>query len=421
MLRDRRFVLHQPSQQTLPHVAAVEPQLSRCRVCCKSFSRLLCLARVAFLVLSLRDAFESHFAWIRSFLAAQTAGASHGSVGCEVRRTQRDTRAISSRHILFGMSFGFEHIEAACPVQASLSLLEPYFHLCNFLMLTLKRRRACPPLNAKRGGTTTVLTPFGPYASRSPSRSTMSGDTKVGPKVLDNILAIVDKVKARTMPRRVRTPNCTHVDMDRIYGRDQQCFVCGREPSIGFLYECRQDCRSPSLHDLLTGQEDVIEIARPKSPLRSELETIGLSDSVIRTAEQGHYTTAQLEVLKAQKQDLKQIIEDTIQGSQINDAVARLAAFARAPSNNDGTMNSKAKDAVSASALYTHKYTDCDSQQHALSGLVTLAVPITATVYTSPSRLLLALTFRPSRKTMCNTYPPSPHTLCARLEHFRPP
>ncbi|KAF3053896.1 hypothetical protein E8E11_011707 [Didymella keratinophila] len=152
------------------------------------------------------------------------------------------------------------------------------------------------------------------------------------------------------MPRRVRTPNCTHIDMDRIYGRDLQCYVCGREPSIGFLYECRQDYSSPSLHDLLAEPEDA-EPPRPKSPLRSELEKIGLSESVIRTAEQGRYSPMQLETLKAQKQDLKQVIEDRLQGSQINDMAARLAALS-APSNNDGTMNSKAKNAVSTSSLW---------------------------------------------------------------------
>lgn len=151
------------------------------------------------------------------------------------------------------------------------------------------------------------------------------------------------------MPKRVRTPNCTHVDMDRIYGRDQQCYVCGREPSIGFLYECRQDCSSPSLHDLLLGQGNE-ETIQSKSTLRAELEDIGLSESVIRTAEQGHYTTMQLAILKAQKRDLSQIIEDSIQGSQINDVVTRLAAFAKAPSNNDAALNSKTKDAVSPTA-----------------------------------------------------------------------
>ncbi|KZM26477.1 hypothetical protein ST47_g2357 [Ascochyta rabiei] len=154
----------------------------------------------------------------------------------------------------------------------------------------------------------------------------MSGDTKV-----------------RTMPKRVRTPNCTHVDMDRIYGRGQQCHVCGREPSIGFLYECRQDRRAPSLHNLLATQGYDNNV-QPKSPLRLELEDIGLSESIICTAEQGNYTAAQLAILRTQKTEMKQTIADSIQGNQINDAVARLAAFVNAPSNNDGTMNSKIKD-----------------------------------------------------------------------------
>lgn len=161
---------------------------------------------------------------------------------------------------------------------------------------------------------------------------------------------MANKIKTRTMAKRVRTANCTHVDMDRIYERNQQCNVCGREPSIGFLYECRQDCSSASLHSLLSDAVDEESIS-PKSLLRSELEVVGLSESVIRAAEQGHYSSAQLAVLKMQKSDLKQTIQDTIQGSQINDAVTRLAAFARTPSNNDGTPNSKAKDVVSPSKL----------------------------------------------------------------------
>lgn len=172
------------------------------------------------------------------------------------------------------------------------------------------------------------------------------------PKVLDDLSTVVDPIK-RTMAKRVRTANCTHINMDRIYGRDQQCYVCGREPSIGFLYECRQDCTSPSLQDLLSAAEGA-QSDRTLSSLRSELESAGLSESVIRTAEQGHYTPAQLEILKIQKQELKQTIEDSIQGSQINDVVAKLAAFASTPSNNDGAMNSKTRDAVGSSGAETH-------------------------------------------------------------------
>jgi hypothetical protein len=174
---------------------------------------------------------------------------------------------------------------------------------------------------------------------------------KVKPQLCNTLVTLVattDKVKVRTMPKRVRTPNCTHVDMDRIYGQHQQCFVCGREPSIGFLYECRQDCSSRSLHGLHS-QGEGGHVNHLKSPLRTELEAVGLSESVIQSAEQEHYTSAQLKVLKAQKLDLKQAIEESIQGTQINDAVARLAALGSPSSNNDGTASSKSKDTVNTS------------------------------------------------------------------------
>jgi hypothetical protein len=176
---------------------------------------------------------------------------------------------------------------------------------------------------------------------------------KVKPQLYNTLLTLLtttDKVKTRAMPKRVRTPNCTHVDMDRIYGQHQQCFVCGREPSIGFLYECRQDCSTRSFQELCL-QGEGRHVSCSKSPLRTELEAAGLSESVIQSAEQGHYTSAQLKVLNAQKLDLRQTIEDSIQGTQINDVVARLAALSSPSSNNDGTASSKSKDTVNTSAL----------------------------------------------------------------------
>ncbi|KAJ4362400.1 hypothetical protein N0V83_010493 [Neocucurbitaria cava] len=152
----------------------------------------------------------------------------------------------------------------------------------------------------------------------------------------------VDQLKARTMPKRVRTPNCTHVDMDRVYGQDLQCHVCGRVPSIGFLYECRQDRHSESLHDLLP--QEAGEAKLTKSSLRSQLESIGLSESVILTAEAGHYTDAQLNKLKALKLELRQIISDVEQKSDINDAVARLTSIAKGSLHDASALE---KDAVS--------------------------------------------------------------------------
>ncbi|KAF2468754.1 uncharacterized protein BDR25DRAFT_372597 [Lindgomyces ingoldianus] len=126
-------------------------------------------------------------------------------------------------------------------------------------------------------------------------------------------------MRTRTAPpRRVapKAPNCTHINMDRIYGRDQNCYVCGREPSIGFLYVCRQDDKvvpdtpleGPRVaHGTL---DDHYHDEGLKSDLRRELEGIGLSQYVISAAERGEYTAQQLKKLKLQKLELKQAISD---------------------------------------------------------------------------------------------------------------
>ena len=206
--------------------------------------------------------------------------------------------------------------------------------------------RARLPLYLRKARTRTLPPPL--FGTRpAPRLSSAWRIMRVGTADI-NVDDLVNQIKARNMAKskRVRTPNCTHVDMDRVYGRDQQCYVCGREPSIGFLYECRQDSEAQSLHDLLEQEdEDPMEVV--KTDMRLQLEWAGLSESVIRTAEQGHYTTAQLELLKAQKQELRQVISDTLQANQINNAVSKLVAMEQAPPNHDGTGVSKIKDAVS--------------------------------------------------------------------------
>ncbi|KAH7139124.1 hypothetical protein B0J11DRAFT_588810 [Dendryphion nanum] len=148
-------------------------------------------------------------------------------------------------------------------------------------------------------------------------------------------------MRNHSAPRRTRTPNCTHINMDRLYTRTEVCYVCGHPPSIGFLYVCRQDVNCNSFHTLVhTAKEKPVR----KSSLRQELESIGLSQSVIGAAERGEYTTAQLVKLKTQKLDLKQAISDSIQGTFINAANAKLAA-PRRPSqgslNTDGASASR--------------------------------------------------------------------------------
>ncbi|KAL5120023.1 hypothetical protein ACEQ8H_002121 [Pleosporales sp. CAS-2024a] len=149
----------------------------------------------------------------------------------------------------------------------------------------------------------------------------------------------VNQTKTRKTLKRSRAPNCTHLDMDRVYGEHQKCDVCGRPPSLGFLYECRQDWDTQSLHDqLATGTDAAAKATR--SNTRAELEAIGLSESVIIGAEQGRYTSQQLEKLKTLKKHLRQTISDSLQASGINDAEAQLAALAQTASSNDGALDS---------------------------------------------------------------------------------
>ncbi|KAF1837728.1 hypothetical protein BDW02DRAFT_586384 [Decorospora gaudefroyi] len=141
------------------------------------------------------------------------------------------------------------------------------------------------------------------------------------------------------MGKRMRAPNCTHVVVDRVFGRDQYCENCRRTPSIGFLYECRQDSDAESLHDHLLSQH-VDKIEPVKSDLRQELERIGMSESIILTAESGHYTEAQLAKLMELKLEVRQTISDAREASQANETMRRLVALAKAPCSTDGTCNS---------------------------------------------------------------------------------
>ncbi|XP_014550397.1 hypothetical protein COCVIDRAFT_115536 [Bipolaris victoriae FI3] len=140
------------------------------------------------------------------------------------------------------------------------------------------------------------------------------------------------------MGKRTQTTNCTHVDMDRVYGHDQQCSVCGCSSSIGFLYQCKQDNETEHLSHLIS--RNTSNIMPVKSRLRKELERAGLSESIIIAAESGHYTNQQLQKLKQLKRDLQHTIIDVQQADQANDAISRLMDMAMAPCGTDGAMSS---------------------------------------------------------------------------------
>jgi hypothetical protein len=85
------------------------------------------------------------------------------------------------------------------------------------------------------------------------------------------------------------------------------CNVCGKLPSMGWLYECQQDrIQSYLVNDLKnTNLSRIIETFQVR-----DLKILGFSHSVVEQAKKGLYTDAQLEILKNQKDGVKNAIEN---------------------------------------------------------------------------------------------------------------
>jgi hypothetical protein len=101
------------------------------------------------------------------------------------------------------------------------------------------------------------------------------------------------------------------------------CPSCGNYRALGFLYVCRQERDVAYFENLTANLPDENHFA--KSDLRREMEKIGLSESVIATAEQGLYTDQQLEKLKAKKTELNGVIAGSLQAAQMRDAIVHVS------------------------------------------------------------------------------------------------
>lgn len=140
------------------------------------------------------------------------------------------------------------------------------------------------------------------------------------------------------MKERPSSTNCTHLDMDRVYGYDQRCCVCGSFSSIGFLYQCKQDNHANQISSVVSQKPG--KTGPVKSSLRNELEECGLSESIIRGAESGHYTKQQLQKLKQLKRELQDTITDVEQAEQANGAIARLMEMSITPCSPEEGVDS---------------------------------------------------------------------------------
>jgi len=136
-------------------------------------------------------------------------------------------------------------------------------------------------------------------------------------------------------PPKRKAVACTHVTMERI-PLDQTglrgCPNCGSPRTLGFLYACREDI---DMRYMEFQRGKMADDRQGLSSLRQELEQIGLSESVIRAAECGSYTSRQLEKLKTQKLHLNAIIAFNLRRTS-----DLLDLCPNEPSNNDGALNS---------------------------------------------------------------------------------
>lgn len=211
-------------------------------------------------------------------------------------------------------------------------------------------------------------------------------------------------------------------------GLGGHCSVCGKVPSLGFLYECRQDCDFGSpylgvLPDRLYGSPDF------KSPLRAELEEIGLSESVIAAAEKGDYTTAQLEHLKNLKLKLNQDVANIAEACKTTYTVNKFA-------DTDGaSISAFTQESFQCDFRACHTcrpffllraYTSFDAVF--ADELKPITPDETAALPTKSANIIRGIEFRPPSRSLppLPSYPPSPvfsYTIheCCGMPHDRAP
>lgn len=153
------------------------------------------------------------------------------------------------------------------------------------------------------------MSPFAspPTVSTKPSRPLLTR-SQVVPSAQQPQLPVR---QSRQPAPRVKVPACTHTVMTRLYGA-HTCHNCGRIPSIGWLYACRQDLVQPT-YDLSTSDsaDALPAVADDNSYFEAQAKiaaSIGMSASVTKQMTAGAYTYDQIETLLAQRR----LVIDTI-------------------------------------------------------------------------------------------------------------
>ena len=126
---------------------------------------------------------------------------------------------------------------------------------------------------------------------------------------------------ARPPPRPTQTarkpfaskPQCTHMNVVRLFTQDYKCHFCGRVPNIGWIYACEQDNVQPGPAEPLKPRRVIFKSKKPSS---LSMEELGFSKSVIDAANAGHYTQEQIEKMKDQKVHVRSVLADAMEEEQ---------------------------------------------------------------------------------------------------------
>ena len=118
-----------------------------------------------------------------------------------------------------------------------------------------------------------------------------------------------------------RRAACTHMTLKRLYG-SYKCTHCNKQSSFGWVYRCTQDCDAeilnyqdelePSLESLLRmiPDDDDHGSAEAKTlPVKHEPE-VKLAPWMEKAIVDGHYTPVQVNILRAQRQKVKDCIAE---------------------------------------------------------------------------------------------------------------
>lgn len=94
--------------------------------------------------------------------------------------------------------------------------------------------------------------------------------------------------------------------MVKEYSWYDECHLCSRIPSTGFLYSCEENTFPPLEPKQLSKAQK--KLLKGKRRVSADLELVGVSRSMIEAIGNGHYNKEQINLIKRQKAHVRSTI-----------------------------------------------------------------------------------------------------------------